>query len=177
MSSKFVSLLKWMIQQDNRPHTHTCNRHKQKHTLPLQPTEVPLSVVLTKRALVLSLCFLSIAQQLAHWWSIVRFTNGTVSGQKHDVFCVCLETDLSSVHAWGGERASVPICHLWRPVALGLPLILPLRTAPARCTLMRRQIWKLRGTADVFIPLVDYPEKFNVRTNCKSNAIFCQPWG
>lgn len=36
-----------------------------------------------------------------------------VQRQACDVVGVCLATDLFSVHAWGGERPSVPICLLW----------------------------------------------------------------
>lgn len=45
--------------------------------------------------------------------SVTSCTDGTAQRQACDVFRVCLATDLFSVHAWGGERPSVPICLLW----------------------------------------------------------------
>lgn len=45
--------------------------------------------------------------------SVTICTDGTARRQARDVFCVCLVTDLSSVHAWGGERPSVHNCCLW----------------------------------------------------------------
>lgn len=45
--------------------------------------------------------------------SVTICTDGTARRRARDVFCVCLVTDLSSVHACGGERPSVHRCCLW----------------------------------------------------------------
>lgn len=57
--------------------------------------------------------------------SVTICTDGTAQRQARDVLCVCLVTDLSSVHAWGVERSlssqllPLAVCVL---VAPGLPL-------------------------------------------------------
>lgn len=45
--------------------------------------------------------------------SVTICSDGTARRRARDVSCVCLVTDLSSVHACGGERPSVHRCRFW----------------------------------------------------------------
>lgn len=60
--------------------------------------------------------------------SVTICTDGTAQRQARDMLCVCLVTDLSSVHAWGGERSlssqllPLAVCVMVAPGLLVAPL-------------------------------------------------------
>lgn len=92
--------------------THTCSLHGFLH---------PAETTCSGHVLILLLDCSAVYGR-----SVTISTDGTARSQARDVFCVCLVTDLSSVHVRGGERPSVHTLPLAVCVLVAPPSVEPL---------------------------------------------------